>query len=164
MHTIPLLLKKSVERFGSRPALIEPIEGNQVSNLTYQDLQERVFSFAGCLQEQPIAQGERIIIWSPSRIDWLVAYLAALLIGLVIVPLDVNSKEDFLQRIAETTEAKFLVTTRKQYQSLREPPLPLIDLDALPPGALDTQKLPELHPMIWRNSSLLRGLLVYPRA
>ncbi|MDQ2885863.1 MAG: AMP-binding protein [Chloroflexota bacterium] len=145
MQTIPLLFRKSVERFGARPALIEPIEGNQVSILTYQDLQERVFSFAGYLQEQQFAKGERVIIWSPSRIDWLVAYLGALLIGLVVVPLDVNSKEDFLLRIAETTEAKFLVTTRKQYQSLRESALPLIDLDALPSGSLNAQKLPDIQ-------------------
>ncbi|HYU77028.1 MAG TPA: AMP-binding protein, partial [Ktedonobacteraceae bacterium] len=128
MQTIPLLFRRSVERFGARPALIEPIEGNEISSLTYQDLQERAYSFAGYLQGQPITKGERLIIWSPSRIDWLVTYLGSLLVGLVVVPLDVNSKEDFLRRIAETTEAKFLVTTRKQYEGLHEPPLPLIDL------------------------------------
>ncbi len=145
MQTIPLLFRRSVERFGARPALIEPIEGNEISSLTYQDLQERAYSFAGYLQGQPITKGERLIIWSPSRIDWLVTYLGSLLVGLVVVPLDVNSKEDFLRRIAETTEAKFLVTTRKQYEGLHEPPLPLIDLDALPQGTFDAQKLPELQ-------------------
>ncbi len=145
MQTIPLLFRKSVERFGGRPALIEPIEGNQISTLTYQDLQQHVYAFAGYLQEQQITKGERLIIWSPSRTDWLVTYLGALLVGMVVVPLDVNSKEDFLHRIAETTEAKFLVTTHKQYQSLREPPLPLIDLDALPQGSIDMQKLPEVQ-------------------
>jgi long-chain acyl-CoA synthetase len=144
MQTIPLLFKSAVERFAARPALIEPIEGNEMSILTYQVLQERVHAFAGYLRQQPIAKGERLIIWSPSRIDWLVAYLSALLVGMVVVPLDVNSKEDFLQRIVTTTEAKFLVTTQKQYQSLQQPSLPLIDIDALPQGPFDPDRLPEI--------------------
>ncbi len=145
MQTIPLLFKHSVERFGARPALIEPIEGNEMSILTYRNLQERVHAFAGYLQQQHLTRGDRLIIWSPSRIDWLVTYLGALLVGMVIVPLDINSKEDFLQRIAATTEAKFLVTTQKQYQNLQQPPLPLIDIDSLPQATLNSNMLPEIQ-------------------
>ena len=122
--------------------LKKPTEGDQISTLTYQALQERVHLFAGYLQQQQIAKGERLMIWSASRADWLIAYLGALLVGLVVVPLDVNTKEDFLVRIAESTEAKFLVTTQKLYNGLKHPPAPLIDLDALPQGPLDMTQLP----------------------
>ncbi|MBV9256675.1 MAG: AMP-binding protein, partial [Ktedonobacteraceae bacterium] len=146
METIPLLLKASVARSGARPALLEPVEGNVMSTLTYQVLQERVFAFAGYLQQQHLAKGERIMIWSASRSNWLIAYLGALLVGMVVVPLDSNSREDFLQRIATTTEAKFLITTQKQYQELHEPSFSFIDIDALPQGTLDENKLPEIQP------------------
>jgi len=144
MQTIPHLFNTAVEHFGSSTALIEPLEGNELSTLTYQDLQGRVERFAGFLQEQQVTKGERILIWSPSRINWLIAYLGALKAGMVIVPLDVNTREDFLSRIAETTEAKFLVTTQKQYKSLKGSSLPLIDIEALPEGVLDATKLPKL--------------------
>jgi long-chain acyl-CoA synthetase len=132
MDTIPLLFKTAVERFGDSPALIEPAEDDTMTTLSFRALQERVHSFAGYLQQQKLMEGERIMIWSASRIDWLVAFLGAIQAGLVVVPLDVNSREDFLCRLVETTEAKLLVTTRKQYTTLKEPPIPLVDIDALP--------------------------------
>jgi long-chain acyl-CoA synthetase len=146
METIPLLFKDSVARSGAHLALIEPVEGGQISTLTYQALQERSCAFAGYLQQQNLATGERIMIWSASRSNWLIAYLGALLVGMVVVPLDNNSKEDFLQLIATATEARFLITTQKQFQSLHEPSFACIDIDALPQDTLDESKLPDIQP------------------
>jgi long-chain acyl-CoA synthetase len=145
MSSITTLFRDTVQRFSTHVALIEPIEGDQTSILTYRALQERIHLFAGYLQQQQIAKGERLMIWSASRTDWLIAYFGALLVGMVVVPLDANTKEDFLARIAETTEVKFLVTTQKQYNELKHPPAPLIDLDALPQGPLDMTQLPRIE-------------------
>ena len=146
METIPLLFKDAVARSGARLALIEPLDGDEISSLTFQALQERVFAFAAYLLEQNLPKGERIMIWSASRSNWMIAYLGSLLAGMVVVPLDINSKEDFLQRIVATTEAKFLVTTQKQYQGLHEPAFSLLDIDALPQGTFDESKLPKIEP------------------
>src|SRR5216684_3865041 len=145
MDTISQLFDKSVERFAERPALLEPGEGGEMRSLSYRALWERVQHFAGYLQEQHIEKDDRICIWAASCVNWLVAYLGALLVGAVVVPLDVNTKEDFLTRIAETTEAKLLVTTQKQYAGLKQPPLPLVDVEALPQGTLDATKLPKVN-------------------
>ena len=141
MTTIPELFLQSVRQFGTRSALLEPAEGSEVTGITYTDMQKRIEGFAGFLQKQHISQGDRLLLWSPSRVDWLVAYLGSLLVGMVVVPLDVSSKEDFLHRIAETTEASFLVTTQKQYTDLKEPPVPLIDIDALPQEEFDSTQV-----------------------
>src|SRR5438045_3983841 len=142
MDTIPLLFRAAVERFPGSPALLEPGEGNEMTSLTYSALQERVDAFAGYLQQQSVTKGDRLLLWSASRADWLVAYFGALLTGMVVVPLDVNTREDFLRRLAETTEARFLVTTQKAYNSLKQPPLSLIDIDALPQAPLSLDQLP----------------------
>ena len=151
METINDLFASAVKRFPERPALLEPAEesgGNkgEMVTLTYVQLQQRVQQFAGYLQEQQIGKGDRLLIWSASRIHWMIAYLGALLVGAVLVPLDVNTKEDFLVKVAQTTEAKYLITTPKQYQSVKEPPLPLIDIDTLPEGAFDAARLPRVEP------------------
>lgn len=146
MQTINALFATAVARFGERAALVEPVESAEMSVLTYRTLQERARGFAGFLQQQGIAQGERIIIWSASRSDWMLAYLGALLLGIVVVPLDVNTKEDFLERIAAVTEAKLLITTRKQYDSLKQSSLTLVDIDALPQATLDETTLPTVQP------------------
>ncbi len=146
MQTINTLFATAVERFGDHPALIEPAEGAGMTTLTFRALQERVQGFAGYLQQQHLTKGDSLLIWSASRIDWMAAYLGALLVGVVVVPLDVSSKEDFLTRIQETTAAKLLITTQKQFSGLKNSPLAFVDIDALPQEPLDTTALPEIEP------------------
>ena len=142
MTTIPQLFAQSVKQFATRSALLEPLDAGEITCVTYADMQKRIEGFAGYLQTQHSKPGDRLLIWSPSRIDWLIAYLGTLLVGMVVVPLDISSKEDFLLRIAETTEARFLITTQKQYTGLKEPPVPLIDIDALPQADFNSEQVP----------------------
>jgi long-chain acyl-CoA synthetase len=144
MKTINELLHTAVSRYSERIAFIEPIGEGDMTSLTYGDLLERVHNFAGYLEEEGLEKGDRIIVWSASRIDWMVAYFGALLTGAVVVPLDVNSKEDFLSKIEQSTEAKYLITTQKQYSGLEQPHVPLINIDALPQRTLDVATLPEI--------------------
>ena len=72
MQTIPGLFATAVEHFTNRPALIEPTEyeesrKSEIRTLSYYVLQEQVHAFAGHLQEQNVAPGERLLIWSASR-------------------------------------------------------------------------------------------------
>jgi long-chain acyl-CoA synthetase len=143
--TINSLFATAVTRFANRPALLEAVEDNEIITLTYSMLQQKVNDFSGYLQKQHIAKGDRIILWSASRINWMVAYLGALQVGAVIVPLDVNSKQDFVDRIANITEARFLITTQKQYTTLRQPVLPLIDIDDVPQATFDLAQLPSVN-------------------
>lgn len=150
METINELFASAVKRFPERPALLEPADPasggkGSMTMLTYTMLQQRVQTFAGYLQQQHIEKGDRLLIWSASQINWMIAYLATLLVGAVVVPLDVNTREDFLARVASITEAKYLITTSKQYQSLKNPPLPLIDIEVLPDGPFDAGRLPQIQ-------------------
>src|SRR6266571_3361044 len=145
MQTINSLFAGAVEHYADSPALIEPVEGSGMSTLTYRELQGRSHAFAGYLQAQQLEKGNCILIWSPSRSDWLAAYLGALLVGVIVVTLDISSKENFLARVAGITEAKLLVTTQKQYTGLKNPSLPLVDIDALPQATLDTARLPMVN-------------------
>ncbi|HVB75892.1 MAG TPA: AMP-binding protein [Ktedonobacteraceae bacterium] len=145
MKTINTLFASAAKRFHARIALLEPTDDAGIVTYTYAELQAKVHRFTGYLQEKRIEKGERILIWSASRVDWMVAFLGTLLAGGVIVPLDVNSKQDFLERIAQTTEATCLITTQKQYATLKNPSLTLIDLDNLPQGAFDAAALPEVE-------------------
>src|SRR3984893_17016182 len=144
MQTINELFSNAVARYGKRPALSEPAEGDRMSTLTYRELQERAQQFAGYLQNEQFAKGDRLLLWSASRIDWLVAYLGALLVGVIVVPLDVNSKEDFLDRVSTITGAKLLITTSKQWEGLKNISLSFVDIDTLPRASLDTSKLPDI--------------------
>src|SRR5258708_2226374 len=149
METINELLSTAVERYKHRPVLLELGEESSMSSLTYGGPLERAQGFAGYLQAEKVGKGERMVFWAARPIDWMVAFLGVPLVGAVIVALDVNSKEDFLSRVKQTTEAKYLITTRKHYSGLKQPPAPLIALDALPSGVLDTVKLPQSMGVTW---------------
>ena len=136
------LFEHSAQQHAQRTVMIEPIEGGDVAAITYQELHEKVQGFAGYLQAQPFHKGDRIMIWSASRVNWMIAFLGALLAGLVVVPLDISNREDFFIKIAEATEAKALITTEKQYSGLKKPPVPFIDIEALPEGVLNSAALP----------------------
>lgn len=146
METINELFASAVKRYSERPALIEPTEGVKgMTTLTYAQVWQAVQRFAGYLRAQHIEKGDRVVIWSASGANWVIAYLGTLLVGGVVVPLDVNSKEDFLARIAQTTEARYLITTAKQHQGLKKCTLPWIDIEALPEGEPDTNQLPQMQ-------------------
>ncbi len=144
MKTMQELLRTAVSRSGTRVAFMEPVGDGDMVSLTYNDLLKQALGFAGALQEKGIQKGDRLLIWSVSRIDWIVAFLGAMLIGAVVVPLDINSKEDFLSKIEQSTEAKFLITSQNQYGGLKQSHAPLIDIDTLPQSTMDMAALPEI--------------------
>lgn len=144
METINNLFATSVEQYNGLIALMEPMSDAGMSTLTYSELQQRVQSFAGYLQERALQKGERILLWSESRIDWMVAYLSVLQVGGIVVPLDIHLREDFIGRVAQTTQARYLITTQKLFETLQSPPVPMIDLDALPGRDFDATKLPAI--------------------
>ncbi len=142
--TINELFAHTAAHYANRPALLEPVQDDEVVCLTYGMLQQKVHDFCGFLQEQHIQKGDRLLLWAPSRIHWMVSYLGALLAGAVIVPLDVNTRPEFLAKIADITEAKYLITSQKDYEKLQQPALPLIDINALPSGVFDPSLLPNV--------------------
>ncbi len=142
METINALFASAVERFPGRTALLEPAGDAGIVSYTYAELQAKVYAFTGYLQEQQCVKGQRLMVWAASRVDWMVVFLGTLLAGGVVVPLDISSKQDFIERIAQTTGATHLVTTSKQFATLKSPSLPLIDLDNLPHGTFDAAALP----------------------
>jgi long-chain acyl-CoA synthetase len=144
MKTIQELLRTSVSRYGERAAFIEPASDGGIVFLTYNDLLEQAQGFAGALQEKGLQKGDRLLLWSASRIDWMVAFLGAMLIGAVVVPLDINSKEDFLIKIEQLTEAKYLITSQHQYGGLKHSHIPLIDIDTLPQSRVEMAAFPEI--------------------
>ncbi|HLL79662.1 MAG TPA: AMP-binding protein, partial [Ktedonobacteraceae bacterium] len=95
MQTLNDMVASAVKQYSTRTALLEPVDSGEISTLTYTALAERVHTFAGYLQGQNFAKGQRLLLWSASSINWIVAFLGVLQVGGVVVPLDVNSKEDF---------------------------------------------------------------------
>src|SRR5664279_3224336 len=71
-------------------------------------LRERIAATAMGLRQAGIGRGDRVAIMSPNRVDWIVANLAILHAGGVVVPLYATQAHDQVRHILADSEARLL--------------------------------------------------------
>lgn len=96
---------------------------------TYSRLLDHADRMAAYLRQRGVGPGDRLLVWGPNSPEWVITYLGSILAGVVIVPLDPRQTEAFAVRVAEETEARFLVRSRLIAQPLLE--LPQLVLEEL---------------------------------
>lgn len=103
-----------------RPALRRRTEFRSFT-WTYGDLALRVRTIAHWFGSQGLTQGDRVLFWAPNSPTWAVAFLACFATGLVPVPLDLHSTPDFVELVADETEARLMLRGRFQPHVSRAP-------------------------------------------
>ncbi|HWJ81562.1 MAG TPA: FadD3 family acyl-CoA ligase [Nocardioides sp.] len=102
MDTIPAILRAAAEQYGDRPAYVD---GDRT--LTYAGLLDEVRALARRYVGHGLAAGERVVVWGPNSIGWVVAALATTYAGATLVP--ANSRytghevADLVDRTGATT-------------------------------------------------------------
>jgi long-chain acyl-CoA synthetase len=141
MDTINALRERSVERFGAHPALIiKP--GFRTRVWRYTDLGHQVPRMARALTDAGATRGDRVVIWAVNRPEWGLGFLAAAHAGLVSVPLDVRSTDDFATKVVEQTEPTLVIASRQTEDAARRLGLPVILIESLPDLARGADPLP----------------------
>ncbi|MBL8776879.1 MAG: AMP-binding protein [Acidimicrobiales bacterium] len=103
--SIPALLAATVAAGGDRPAVVT---GD--GPVTWADLDARSREFAGALVAAGIGAGDRVAIWSPNGIEWIVAVLGLFRAGAVLVPINTRFKGTEAAVLLERSGAKALIT------------------------------------------------------
>jgi len=70
----------------------------------------RAFQFARELEARGISRGDRVLFWGENGAEWIAAFFGCLLRGVVVVPLDLKSAPDFVDRVQQQVSAKLLLT------------------------------------------------------
>lgn len=83
--TLPRLVRAAADRYGNHPAYVEG-----ASTLSYAALLERVREVARGYLGLGLEPGDRVVLWGPNSVDWVVAALAVSYAGGTLVP--VNSR------------------------------------------------------------------------
>ncbi|MEX6725482.1 FadD3 family acyl-CoA ligase [Parapedomonas caeni] len=107
IDTLPAALAAAAARFGDACAVVD---GEQ--RLSFLALEEAVRAAAGALARHGIAKGDRIALWAPNRLEWIIACLAAQCLGAIAVPLNTRLKGTEAQFILNKTRARLLFTVR----------------------------------------------------
>jgi fatty-acyl-CoA synthase len=156
--TIGMHFDRIVERFGERDALI--VRHQQV-RWTYRELKERVDAFAAGLLALGLERGDRIGIWSPNNVEWVITQFATAKAGLILVNINpayrLSELEYALNKagcVALVTAARF--KTSDYLEMLREL---APELNAASPGGLRAARLPQMRLVITIGSGDAHGMV-----
>ncbi|NNE83462.1 MAG: AMP-binding protein [Alphaproteobacteria bacterium] len=155
--TIGAYFDKAAARWGDHDALVVP---HQDISWSWSALQQRVNDCAAGLIELGLAPGERIGIWSPNNMEWVVTQFATAKAGLILVNINPAYRLAELEFALNKVECKALITATafksSDYIAMLRDLAPEIDTAA--PGDLRSEKLPHLRTVIQIGGAANAGM------
>ena len=154
--TISQLLKKSVSQYGSRDAFIFP--NNKFS---YSTFDQAVDALAIGFLALGLDKGDRLGIWSPNRLEWVLTQFATARIGVILVNINPAYRLSELEFSLNKVGCKALILAKKfkssDYLDMIYTLAP--EIDVCSPGELKAKKLPELkHVIVMGSVENFKGL------
>jgi fatty-acyl-CoA synthase len=145
--TIPQLLRQTVARFGPRDAVVFPA---QRVRLSWYDLDRRVDQLAAGFLALGLGRGDRVGIWAPNRLEWLLTQFATARIGAVLVNINPAYQRAELEHALTLSGCAALVLARRfkasDYLGILRDLAP--ELAGAQPGRLVAARLPALRAVV----------------
>jgi long-chain acyl-CoA synthetase len=105
----------------ARGAFLLYDDGFRSWSYSYEEIGQRARHFATMIRGLGLRQGDAVVFWSENRPEWVAAFWGCLLSGVVVVPIDYRSSQDFLHRVSRIVSAK-LILIGQDVLIPREPP------------------------------------------
>ena len=114
--SVPLLgetigdnLRRTVERFGDRDALVVRHQGYRA---TYREFWEQTGLVARGLMARGVKKGDRVGIWSPNRYEWAITQYATARMGAILVNINPAYRTSELEYALNQSGSSFLILAR----------------------------------------------------
>jgi acyl-CoA synthetase (AMP-forming)/AMP-acid ligase II len=104
VDTVPAVLRAAAERHADRPAFVE---GDRV--VSFAELLGQVQATAQGYASLGFSPGDRLVLWAPNSIDWVIAALATSYAGGTLVPTNSRYTAHEVADLVERTDAKLVV-------------------------------------------------------
>ncbi|HJM69128.1 MAG TPA: AMP-binding protein, partial [Candidatus Babeliales bacterium] len=101
------LVARNAEKCGDRIAFSMKF-GYRTKNITYVQLYAMARQVALFLQEQGVKKGDTVLLLAPNSPYWGVVYWGCIISGVILVPLNIQSTAQMLERAASQTESKII--------------------------------------------------------
>ncbi len=158
--TIPHLFREAVAHHGARDAVVFAHTGTRLS---YDELDRAIDALAAGLVALGLEKGDRIGIWSPNRLEWVLTQFATARIGLILVNINPGYRVMELDYALNKVGCKALVLARSfktsDYLSMIRTLAP--ELDDCEPGQLVSEKLPTLKTVIVMDDAPVPGCFAF---
>ncbi|MGY6411670.1 MAG: AMP-binding protein [Alkalilacustris sp.] len=142
--TIPQLLARTADRWPERPAAVFAETGLR---LTWAELAARVDRLAAGLLRMGLGRGDRLGIWAPNRVEWLLTQFATARIGVLLVTINPAYRLQELEFALAKTGCRALILAERfktsDYTAMLARLLP--ELGQAAPGHLRADRLPDLR-------------------
>jgi acyl-CoA synthetase (AMP-forming)/AMP-acid ligase II len=119
VDTIPAILRAAAEKYGDRPAYVE---GGRT--VTYAALLDQVRELARRYVGHGLGPGERVVVWGPNSIEWVIAALATTYAGGTLIPVNSRYTGHEVADLVDRTGATMVLVAdgflgRNQFEELR---------------------------------------------
>jgi long-chain acyl-CoA synthetase len=130
--TLPEMYRITVSRFGERPCftIYEP---DRIS-LCYTEALKIIEAVARWLHSKGLRRGDRVAVTGKNAPEWTVAYLGILFAGGVVVPIDYQLKNEEIDLLIKTADAKMLFVDEEKYDRYAQNPGALEEVLSLKKG------------------------------
>ena len=146
--TIGEALRQATERFPDQDAIVSL---HQNRRLTYRELDREADQAASTLLGMGVGPGDRVAIWSPNCIEWLIAHHGAVRIGAIVVTVNPALRDDEARHVLENSGANVLFAA----PAFRD----FSFADAL---LRIRHQLPELHHIVYLSENSYSGGITWP--
>src|SRR5215470_17978351 len=106
-------------------------DGFRSWSYTYEDIGRRAHHFAAMIHGLGLRQGDAVVFWSENRPEWIAAFWGCLMSGVVVVPIDYRSSQDFLHRVSRIVSAKLVLIGQEVSPPEESPGAPVLKLHEL---------------------------------
>ncbi|MFT0213829.1 AMP-binding protein [Pseudomonas sp. F1_0610] len=161
--TIGEAFDRTVAKFPDREALVVR---QQCLSLTWRALSETVNKAAKALLALGLKPGDRLGIWSPNCMQWLVTQFATAKAGVILVNINPAYRVSELEYALKQSGCSWLVTASdfksSDYHAMLNELIP--ELATSKPGQLESAKLPELKGIISLHDKPAPGMMAWQTA
>lgn len=110
-------VQEAASRYPDRTA-VQMRTASGFRKLSYRELLDAIASVSGGLGQKGISRGDRVAILSENRPEWIIAYLAVVACGAVVVPLDAQLTDREVSLLIASSGAKAVFTSAACRQKL----------------------------------------------
>jgi fatty-acyl-CoA synthase len=158
--TVGQFLLDTARRFPDRPAVVFREQGIR---WTWQVFVQEVDVFAAGLLAQGIGKGDRVGIWSPNRVEWLLTQFATARIGAVLVNINPAYRLAELEYALNNVGCRAIIAAERFKSSMYLEMLQELapELATQAPGDLHAARLPDLRVVIRMCDTETPGMLSF---
>lgn len=157
-ETVGEQLLRTVERTPDTECLVFSESGTR---RTFQQLMQEVDQFAAGLHQLGFKKGDRIGIWGPSTVEWVITHFATARIGAILVNINPAYQTAEMEFALAKTKIKGIISaasykTQNYYNMLKEV---APELSTCTPADLKSKRSPHLTTVIMMGSEKFPGTL-----